>query len=66
VSWQVTGVRADKFADANRVVAEPEKEVKGTYLHPELYSVDPAMQESTHRNAREAAAQRATNPTADQ
>lgn len=37
VSWSVTGVRADKFADANRVVPELEKELKGTYLHPELY-----------------------------
>ena len=37
VSWSVTGVRADKYADENRVVAEQEKELKGTYIHPELY-----------------------------
>jgi hypothetical protein len=36
VSWQVTGVRHDKFADAHRVVPEVEKETefKGYYLHP--------------------------------
>jgi hypothetical protein len=35
VSWQVTGVRHDKFADAHRVVPEVEKEpqFKGHYLH---------------------------------
>jgi hypothetical protein len=39
VSWQVTGVRQDKFANANRVVAEVEKEDynKGRYLHPVLF-----------------------------
>lgn len=35
VSWQVTGIRHDKYADAHRVVAEVEKEpeMKGHYLH---------------------------------
>ncbi|WP_276132727.1 hypothetical protein [Polluticoccus soli] len=35
VSWQITGVRHDKFADAHRVVPEVEKEpeFKGRYLH---------------------------------
>jgi hypothetical protein len=35
VSWQVTGVRNDKYAQAHRVVAEVEKEaeLKGRYLH---------------------------------
>ncbi|MBS1771489.1 MAG: hypothetical protein JST82_01425 [Bacteroidetes bacterium] len=35
VSWQVTGVRHDKFANAHRVVPETEKEpeMKGHYLH---------------------------------
>lgn len=37
VSWSVTGVRSDKFADAHRVEPEMEKEHKGTYIHPELY-----------------------------
>ena len=35
VSWQVTGIRHDKFADAHRVIPEVEKapSEKGTYLH---------------------------------
>ena len=48
VSWSVTGVRADKYADANRVEVEVEKEMKGTYIHPELYG---ASQEDSE-NAR--------------
>jgi hypothetical protein len=37
VSWQVTGVRQDKYANAHRVVPEVEKEpeAKGYYLHAE-------------------------------
>ncbi|MCW3121085.1 MAG: hypothetical protein JWQ38_577 [Flavipsychrobacter sp.] len=40
VSWQVTGVRKDKFAEAHRVVAEVEKEAenKGFYIHPEEWN----------------------------
>ena len=36
VSWMVTGVRHDKFADAHRIVTEVEKEQenKGKYIHP--------------------------------
>ena len=39
VSWQVTGVRNDKFAQANRVQVEVEKptEEKGLYLHSEAW-----------------------------
>ncbi|CAN5807477.1 hypothetical protein BH11BAC7_BH11BAC7_12850 [soil metagenome] len=39
VSWQVTGVRNDKFALAHPVIVEEEKkpEDKGKYLHPQLY-----------------------------
>jgi len=39
VSWQVTGIRQDPWAVANRVVVEEEKadEEKGRYLHPELW-----------------------------
>jgi hypothetical protein len=39
VSWQVTGVRQDAWANAHRIPVEqakPEKE-RGSYLHPELY-----------------------------
>ena len=36
VSWMVTGVRHDKFAEAHRIEAEVEKETenKGKYIHP--------------------------------
>ena len=39
VSWQVTGVRQDAWAQANRIEVEPVKSgaERGTYLHPELY-----------------------------
>ena len=39
VSWQVTGVRQDAWANAHRIpveVEKPERE-RGYYLHPELY-----------------------------
>ncbi len=39
VSWQVTGIRHDRFANANRikVVLPKAKAEQGKYLHPELY-----------------------------
>ncbi|MCS7086386.1 MAG: hypothetical protein NZ534_09970, partial [Bacteroidia bacterium] len=39
ISWQVTGVRNDPYAQAYRIVPEVEKPAheRGTYLHPELY-----------------------------
>jgi len=39
VSWQVTGIRQDAWADANRLVVEEDKPgvEDGTYLHPEVY-----------------------------
>jgi hypothetical protein len=39
VSWQVTGIRRDPWAVANRIAVEEEKtpEDKGCYLHPELW-----------------------------
>ena len=39
VSWQVTGVRDDAWANAHRIVPEVEKKgvEKGKYLHPELF-----------------------------
>ncbi len=39
VSWQVTGIRQDAWANAHRIPVEelkPEEE-RGTYLHPELF-----------------------------
>ena len=39
VSWQVTGIRKDAWANAHRVNVEPTKTAlyQGRYLHPELY-----------------------------
>ena len=50
VSWQITAVRADKFANENRIVPEKEKEFKGTYLHPELYGASVEESETYARN----------------
>jgi hypothetical protein len=37
VSWQVTGIRHDAYAEAHRIVVEVDKPVneRGTFLHPE-------------------------------
>lgn len=42
VSWQVTGIRQDAFAEANRILVEEMKPAgeKGTYLHPEAHGLD--------------------------
>ena len=39
VSWQVTGIRQDAFANAHRIRVEEDKPAaeRGYYLHPELY-----------------------------
>lgn len=39
VSWQITGIRQDAYANAHRTPVEEVKPVKerGTYLHPELF-----------------------------
>jgi hypothetical protein len=40
VSWQVTGIRQDPWANANRIPVEEDKTdvTRGHYLHPELYN----------------------------
>jgi len=39
VSWQVTGIRKDPWAEHNRIQVEVDKpaEEQGLYLHPEVY-----------------------------
>ena len=39
VSWQVTGIRRDPWANANRIEVEKDKPTKerGYYLHPDVY-----------------------------
>jgi hypothetical protein len=45
VSWQVTGVRQDPWANANRIPVEEEKpaDEQGYYLHPEVYGQPESM-----------------------
>jgi hypothetical protein len=40
VSWQITGIRHDPFAEKNRIPVEEEKSIdeRGTYLHPAAYN----------------------------
>ena len=40
VSWQVTGVRQDAYAEAHRIQVEEEKQgvERGAYIHPELFN----------------------------
>ena len=39
VSWQVTGIRHDAYANAERIPVEEDKpsQERGHYLHPELF-----------------------------
>ena len=43
VSWQVTGIRHDAYADAHRIPVEEAKpqDEQGHYLHPELFGASP-------------------------
>ncbi|MCD4794769.1 MAG: hypothetical protein K8R54_16145, partial [Bacteroidales bacterium] len=40
VSWQVTGIRHDPFAEKNRIKVEVDKDAndRGKYLHPDVYN----------------------------
>jgi hypothetical protein len=52
VSWQVTGVRQDPWANAHRIPVEELKTVneRGLYLHPELYGAPPEKSITAHRH----------------
>ena len=41
VSWQVTGIRHDPYAEMNRILVEESKpaDEQGTYLHPDAYGL---------------------------
>jgi hypothetical protein len=60
VSWEVTGVRNDPYAQAHPMQVEIEKNdrEKGKYLHPEVYGLDDSYGIQT--NARREAPQRNT------
>lgn len=52
VSWQVTGIRQDAWANAHRIPVEEDKPPEETnfYLHPELYGQPEEMgMEWAHR-----------------
>jgi hypothetical protein len=41
VSWQVTGIRQDRWAEVNRIVIEEDKSdlERGFYIHPEVFGL---------------------------
>lgn len=52
VSWMVTGIRHDPWAEKNRIQVEQEKapHERGYYLHPELYGQPPERRiENAHK-----------------
>ncbi len=61
ISWQVTGIRQDPYAEANPMEVEEEKpaEEQGTYLHPEAYGL-PETKCLTYKKAQEHRAKHAT------
>jgi len=64
VSWQVTGVRQDAYAEAHRIQVEEVKQgvERGAYIHPELFN-----QPATKRTASvRSPTSRKTTPTAAQ
>jgi hypothetical protein len=52
VSWQVTGIRHDPYAEKHRIPVEDEKcdVERGRYLHPEVYGQPPEMSMARPRN----------------
>jgi hypothetical protein len=68
VSWQVTGIRQDRWAEAHRIPVEEQKPIdeQGTYFHPDLYGKTmehsynwKKMPESYKRDARQYLKERA-------
>ena len=68
VSWQVTGIRKDPFANANRVVAEVDKAPndRGYYLHAEAYGLPKDKSLAHRRSARRRAIAQAPKLEAEQ
>ena len=52
VSWQVTGIRHDPYAEQNRiqVVVDKQPDERGKYLNPQVYGLGPEF-EIGHRSA---------------
>jgi hypothetical protein len=55
VSWQITGIRQDAWANAHRIPVEVDKEakLKGFYIHPELYGAPSEKQIQWARHPQE-------------
>jgi len=53
VSWQITGIRQDPYAEANRIQIEVEKpaEERGSYLHPEAWGQPAELHVDRFRDA---------------
>ncbi|HEY1659826.1 MAG TPA: DNRLRE domain-containing protein [Candidatus Sulfotelmatobacter sp.] len=53
VSWQVTGIRQDAYANAHRIQVEEDKPAQdqGHYLHPELFGAGPEQAVGYHAPA---------------
>lgn len=65
VSWQVTGIRKDAFAEANRIkveVAKPPQE-RGKYLHPEAFGLDQARSVDWEVNSQTSETRAESKPT---
>jgi hypothetical protein len=69
VSWQVTGIRQDAYANAHRIQVEEDKppQEQGHYLHPELFGAPPERAVSyqapaTPAHAESARASKSTAP----
>jgi trimeric autotransporter adhesin len=76
VSWQVTGIRRDAWANAHRIPVEQDKpdRERGFYLHPELYGAPPEkridwarhpkmMKDMKEQRNKRAAAAQSASPT---
>ena len=55
VSWQVTGIRQDAYANANRIQVEVDKpkEERGRYLHPRAWGRSAGQQMQFNRPVNE-------------
>lgn len=65
ISWQVTGIRHDAYAEKNRIQVEVEKSEteKGTYLHPEVFG-KPADKGIYYRMQQQNSLPKTTEPAA--
>ncbi len=63
MSWQVTGIRQDAFANANRIVVEENKpdDERGTFLHAEAFG-QPAAVSLLEKHIKEMGGKPATEP----